>query len=121
MKPTTSSESQSTFCHLPSAMDPENFRGCHLLSPNLNPMNPNQTVRAGDSGKASYGEAFGLGTNFLQSASLLIPECFAGTEPIPKGLRPPAQGCEPASYPGILCNPCLNPSGVVANRLWTEA
>src|SRR5206468_50664 len=32
--------------------------------------------------------------------------------PIPKGLRPPAQGCEPARYPGKSCEPCLNPNGV---------
>src|SRR6266700_1042058 len=32
---------------------------------------------------------------------------------IPEGLCPPAQGCEPASYPGILCKPRLNPNGVV--------
>src|SRR6266567_1957153 len=33
---------------------------------------------------------------------------------IPKGLCPPAQGCEPASYPGKSCKPRLNPNGVVA-------
>src|SRR6266516_7252066 len=29
---------------------------------------------------------------------------------IPKGLCPPAQGCEPASYPGISCKSRLNPN-----------
>src|SRR5437879_5089757 len=33
---------------------------------------------------------------------------------IPKGLCPPAQGCEPASYPGISRNPRLNPAVVAA-------
>ena len=34
---------------------------------------------------------------------------------IPKGLCPPAQGCEPASYPGKTCLRRLNPNGVVAS------
>ena len=33
---------------------------------------------------------------------------------IPKGLCPPAQGWEPASYPGEPCQPAPNPIGVVA-------
>jgi len=49
-------------------------------------------------------------------SSLLITTHKSGMplKAIPKGLCPPAQGCEPASYPGISCKPPLNPNGVVA-------
>ena len=44
------------------------------------------------------------------------PQVWAAFRPIPTGLRPPAQGCEPASYPGCWRPGRFNPNGVVALR-----
>ena len=44
------------------------------------------------------------------------PQVWAAFRPIPTGLRPPAQGCEPASYPGCSRPGRFNPNGVAAFR-----
>src|SRR5437773_8526020 len=43
-----------------------------------------------------------------------VPSTPLAIRTIPEGLCPPAQGCEPASYPGFTCKLSLNPNGVVA-------
>src|SRR6266581_3781093 len=52
------------------------------------------------------------------AASLL---CSLPGSSIPKGLRPPAQGCESASYPGNASKCLNNPNGVAAGSLvWSH-
>src|SRR5713101_3250651 len=53
-------------------------------------------------------------TPALSPGASRYPQFRFAVRPIPKGLCPPAQGCEPASYPGKSCQACLNPNGVVA-------
>src|SRR5882762_6373547 len=51
-----------------------------------------------------------------------LPTILTAFRAIPKGLRPPAQGCEPASYPGFTCKLSLNPNAAVATfgHPWTQ-
>src|SRR2546425_6451182 len=65
------------------------------------------------------GEGIGL-TPALSRRLLIADKSGLPLKAIPKGLCPPAQGCEPASHPGISCKPSLNPNGVVA-ALATQA
>src|SRR6266568_2221731 len=48
------------------------------------------------------GEGIGL-TPALSRRLIIADKSGLPLKAIPKGLCPPAQGCEPASYPGICC------------------